>query len=293
MTVIDVGNITATWTDPAGTIWPLTDTSPDLGWFTTSGPTGWYATSYEIITDPLPRGGENVRFIRSQPARLVWPIYVGGDTHLQWLERHRQIRRAFTSTLHRGLPGTLRVTRPDGSAREIDCFYESGFEGQSGHGRLFSQDAITLYAPDGYWRDINPISTLRSYAAGSDFLDPFPTVSEGLTFGDTQITNPGDVVAWPTWTITGPMTGMTASNITTGFEFSLTYGLLAGEQITITTDRPAVRGPSGQNLAASMNWPSSYLWALDPGDNSVILNVSGAAAGTTAALEFHARYEGA
>jgi hypothetical protein len=293
MLIDDVGNMSATWTDPFGVEWPLTDTDPDVGWFTTSGPAGWHATAYEIVTDPIARGGENVRFIRANPCRIVWPLYVGGDTHLQWLERHRALRKAFVSTLHRSTAGTLRITRPDGSAREIDCYYESGFEGQAGEGRLFSKDAITLYAPDGYWRDPDPLTITRSYVPGVDFLNPFPTISAGLTLGDTEVDNPGDVAAWPEWTITGPMTAMTATNLTTGYTFSLTYPLLAGEQITITTQQPAVRGPAGQNLSYALNWPNAYLWSLLPGTNDLTLTATGGAVGTTLQMAFHARYEGA
>lgn len=293
MPVSDAWSINATWTDPTGTEWALSDISPDPGWFIINGPAGWNATTYEIVTDPVPRGGENVRFVRAQPARIVLPIYVGGDTHLQWLERHRQIRKAFVGTLHRRLPGTLRVARPDGSAREIDCFYESGMTGEAGEGHLFSKDTLTLYAPDGYWRDITTLSVVRSYVPGEDFLNPFPTISDSLNLGETAINNPGDVAAWPTWTITGPMSAISATNITTGYEFSLAFGLSAGEQVTITTWQPTVRGPAGENLTGNLDWPDAYLWWLEPGDNDLILNVSGGADGTTVQLEFHARYEGA
>jgi hypothetical protein len=293
MTVVDVGNMTATWTDPAGTVWPLTDTSLEVGFFTISGPAGWHATTYEIVTDPVPRGGESVRFIRAQPARIVWPIYVGGDTHLEWLQRHRQIRKAFISTLHTGVAGTLQVTRPDGTGRKISCYYESGFEGQAGEGRLFSKDAITLYCPDGYWSDLSVLSTTRSYVPGVDFLNPYPRVSNSLTLGETTLTNPGDVSAWPFWTITGPMTAMTGTNTTTGQEFTLTYPLNAGEQITINTLQPTVRGPIGQNLTYALDWPAAYLWPLLPGDNDVIFNVSGGVSGTSITLAYRPRYEGA
>jgi hypothetical protein len=287
--------MTATWTDPTGTVWPLTDDNPETGpgWFTTDGPGGWHATSYELVTDPVPRGGENLRFIRAQPARIVWPIYVGGDTHLQWLQRHRTIRKAFISTLHRGGPGTLQVSRPDGTARQIACYYESGFEGQAGEGRLFSKDAITLYAPDGYWSDLSVTSITRSYVPGVNFFNPFPQVSDSLALGETTLNNPGDVDAWPFWTITGPMTAVTATNITTGHEFTLTYPLAAGEQITIATLQPVVRGPAGQNLTYALDWPDAFLWPLTPGDNDVIMNVSGGLAGTTLVLAFRPRYEGA
>lgn len=289
----DVGTITATWTDPTGEVWPLSDTSDDIGWFTPPGPAGWNATSYEIVTDPLPRGGEQIRYIRSKPGVLTWPIYVWGDTHLQYVERHRAIRRAFLMTVHRGLAGVLRVERPDSSAREVECFYQGGLEGVAGEGWLYSKEAITLFCPDGYWRDTSSVSVTHSYAPGSDFLSSFPLVSAGLTLGESQIANNGDVEAWPVWTINGPISALTATNVTTGYEFTLTYALNAGEQITIITDRPQVRGPAGQNIVASLNWPTAYLWSLAPGDNAVIFNVSGAAVGTSVELEFQPRYDGA
>lgn len=289
----DVGTIIATWTDPTGTVWPLSDTSEDVGWFTINGPSGWNATTYEIVTDPLPRGGEQVRFIRSKPGTITWPVYVGGETHQQYIENHRRIRRAFTMTVHRGIPGVLRVERPDGSARTIECLYSAGFEGESGEGWLYSKDAVVLFCPDGYWRDENTISIPHSYIPGSDFLSPFPTISDSLNLGETVITNPGDVDAWPEWTVTGPMTALVGTNVTTGYEFQLVYNLAAGEQITISTDRPMVRGPAGENLANALNWPSAYLWALAPGDNDLILNVVGGAPGTSVLIDFNARYEGA
>lgn len=295
MTVVleDVGTITATWTDPTGTVWQLSDTSDDVGWFTTAGPAGWDATTYEIVTDPLPRGGESVRFVRAKPGRIVWPLYVFGDTHLEYVQRRRTIKKALMMTVHRRLTGTLRVSRPDSSAREIDCMYESGLEGEAGEGWLWSKSAITLFCPDGYWRDVTAVTETRSYIPGSDYLNPFPQVSNSLALGETVLNNPGDVDAWPTWTITGPITAVSATNVTTGYQFTLTYGLLAGEQITITTVQPTVRGPAGQNLASALDWPDAYLWSLIPGDNDVIFNVSGGTAGTQVQLTYHPRYEGA
>lgn len=289
----DVGTITATWTDPLGEVWQLSDTSDDVGWFTTPGPSGWGATTYEIVSDPLPRGGESIRFIRAKPGVITWPLYIFGDTHLQYVQRWREVKKAFLMTVHRGLTGVLRVARPDGSAREIDCMYQAGLEGPAGEAWLWSKEAITLFCPDGYWRDIDPIVLEHEYQPGVDFQAPFPQVSPGLSLGDNQLDNPGDVTAWPEWTITGPMEAITAVNNTTGYEFTLSYSLGAGEQITIVTDRPQVRGPAGQNLVTALNWPAAYLWWLDPGVNSVSFNVSGADVGTSVTLQFHARYDGA
>lgn len=290
----DVGRPTAVWTDPTGVNWTLTDSDPDgPGWFTVPGPSGWNATTYEIVTDPLPRGGESVRFIRAKAGRLLWPMYIYGDTHLAYLENLRRIKRAFTMTVHRRLPATLTVTRPDSASRTIQCYYESGLEGEAGEGWLSSKDVITLFCPDGYWQDSQQHTTTWSYLTGTSYFDPFPQVSESLSFGETQIDNVGDVDAWPTWTLTGPMSAVSATNVSTGYQWTLTYALAAGEQVTITTVQPTVRGPIGQNLVGYLDWPDTYLWSLAPGTNNLVINVSGGGIGSSVQLAYYARYEGA
>ncbi len=290
----DVGSITAVWTDPTGTDWTLTNHGVDSpGWFTLPGPSGWNATTYELVTDPIARGGESLRFIRAKPGRILWPLYIFGETHLAYLANLRAIKRAFTMTLHRRTPATLTVSRPDGTSRSIQCYYESGFEGEHGEGWLWSKDTVTLFCPDGYWQDSQIQTVTYSYTPGVDFLAPFPQVSAGLSFGDSTMTNVGDVDAWPTWTLTGPMSAFSATNLSTGYQWTLTYPLLAGEQITVTTYQPTVRGPAGQNLASALDWPDAYLWWLAPGDNDVVLNVSGADVGSSVQIDYYPRYEGA
>lgn len=291
--VDEVGNMYATFTDPEGVVWQLSDTSDERGWFTTFGVAGWGALPYEFTTDPLPRGGESVRFIRAEAGRLTWPLHIYGDTHMQFVQRYRELRRAFMMTVHRSLPGTLRVARPDGSAREIDVYYEEGFAGEPGQMWVYANPVLTLFAPDGYWRDVEATTVYREFSVGGPYLDPYRRVSSSEVLGATAVTNPGEVAAWPEWTITGPASAITATNNTTGQTFTVTYTLTAGQSITITTLRPTVRGPAGQNIASALNWPTAYLWALQPGLNDVTFSVAGSGGGTSITLNYHARYEGA
>ncbi len=293
-----VGNMYATFTDPLGGIHELTNTvgigtDDELGWFTTPEVSGWGAKPYEFVVDPLPRGGESVRFIRSQAGRVIWPLHIWGQTHQTFLERYREIRRAFMSTVHRRSPGILTVSRPDGRSRQLDVYYEEGFKGEPGEDWLYANPKLTLYAPDGYWRDTEATIVTRAYSPGVSFFNPFGTLSSSQVFGNTVINNPGEVDAWPVWTITGPAESLTATNNTTGQSFILTYSLMAGETVTITTLRPTVRGPAGQNLVASLNWPTAQLWPLYGGDNNVEFTVGGSASGTKIQLTFYPRYEGA
>ncbi len=289
----DVGTMYATWTDPLGTVWPLTDNSPTRGWFTTPGVAGWGAQPYEITTDPQSRGGESVRHIRPMPGRLTWPLHIWGDTHQQFVDRYRALRRAILMTVHRGIPGVLTVQRPDGTARSVECFYEEGFGGDAGQNWLSASPVLTLFCPDGAWKGVDQVVERREFATPVSFFSPFGTLSSSQVLGQTTVTNPGELNAWPEWTIVGPCTSLTATNNSTGQTFTLTFTRAAGAVATITPDRPTVRGPLGQNLTNYLNWPTAYLWGLLPDDNNIEFAVGGGAAGSAVQLAFHARYEGA
>lgn len=346
----DPGTLAATWVDPDEGEWQLSNTTDGSGWFTMNGPAGWGATPIEIVTDPLPRGGEQVRFIRSKPRRLQWPLYIGGATHQEFVQRYREIMRAFTRTTQRGKPGWLRITRPNGRSRQIACYYEEGFGGEAGENHLFARPVIQLYCPDGFWSGDRPVRAYRDFTAAplptnpSDpepepepgepeptvsFFNPFMTIrssnvinsgggggdgggtggdgggsgggsgedgggESGGTGGSTMIVNNGDVEAWPVWTIRGPMTKLTAINDTVGGRFSLTHTLLTEQIITITTNRPSVRGPGDANLTGKIDWFNPLgceLWPLLDGENKIRFQVDGAGPGTRVQLDFTPRYE--
>lgn len=289
----DVGTMLATWTDPLGQEWQLTDISPELGWFTTQGPGGWGAVPIEMVTDPIARGGEQVRFIRVQPRTITWPLHIWGETHQEFIERYRLLLRAFTSTTHQQAPGILTIIRPDGTRRQIYAYYREGFEGEPGENWLSANPVLNLWCPDGYWTDTEDTTISRSQPIASNFFSPFITVGSSRVLGDTEIINPGEIEAWPRWVIVGPMTKLTATNITLGQRFAITYPLGAGQQIQITTQRPMVRGPGDVNLTGYLDWPAAYLWPLLPGTNQVNFQVDGAETGTRIDMGFRARYEGA
>lgn len=290
----DVGTMRATWTSPDGQVIELTNISPELGWFTTQGPSGWGANPIELVTDPLPRGGEQVRYIRVGSRTVTWPLHIWGDTHQEFITRYRRVMRAFTQTTYRQEPGILTVYRPTGRARMIYAYYKEGFSGEAGENWLSANPVLNLFCPDGYWTDTTDTVVGRSQGGGADsFYSPFMTIGTSQTLGVTVVTNPGEVEAWPRWTITGPMAKITAVNNTLGVQFALTYPLTEGQQVRITTNRPTVRGPGDSVLTGYLDWPSAVLWPLVPGDNDIEFRVDGAGAATRVDLGFKARYEGA
>lgn len=305
----DYGTINATWIDPDGVEWPLSDSNDGSLWFTMNGPAGWGATPIEIVTDPLPRGGEQVRFIRSQPRRIQWPLYIGSpNSHEEFNSAYRRLVRAITKTSNRRAPGWLRVARPNGRFRQIACYYEQGLEGESGENHRYARPVVTLYCPDGYWSGDRPVVAERQFAASGqeggpvavNFFSPFMTLSSSkVSTGSPDdpplpVVNPGDVDAWPVWTITGPMTKLTAVNLSLGSRFALTYTLTAQQTIRITTNRPSVRGPGDANLSKYVDWFNplgAELWPLADGTNNISFQVDGAGTGTRVEMAFTPRYE--
>lgn len=286
---------TARWIDPVGTEWPLS--VPELGWFTLDAVTGLGATPIAVSTDPAPRGGTSVRHIQPQARTVIWPLHVYGATTTEFLDRYRQLARAFTRT-RRGGAGTLVISRADGSEREIAAYYQDGF-GDNPGAYLADDVALSLYCPDGFWRARDPLTQLRAYATTGTHLNPYPTISSGDVLGATVLSNPGDAEAYPEWTITGPASLITVSNVDTGEGWTLNpnatgiaHGnLLAGETVTVTTEPPAIRGPAGAVWTAALNWPGAVLWPLEPGETNVAFTVTGSGPGTSISLAFHPRYE--
>lgn len=293
----DPGRPSFTWTDPDGVVWDLSAPHEVHGFLTTEQVGGWGATPIELITDPIARGGVEVRIPRIKERRLTWPLHVYGDTHVEFTARRRALMRAFTMTSIRKRPGLLTVSRPDGDARCVEAWYEDGWGGNPGEDVRYANPVLTLFCPQGYWRSVEPEPVERVYDEGSgdSFLDPYPTVSSGQLIGDTVIDNAGDAEAWPVWTITGPATALTATNLTTGAEFILTYALDDGEVATIDTrsHRPLVRGPAGQSIVGSLNWPAAELWSLAPGANEVTFLVEGGGPGASIRITYYRQYESA
>jgi Phage tail protein. len=274
--------------NPDGTAWLSLDS-----W---SGVTG--AAPVQVVTDPHPRGGARVRHVQPQPRMIVWPLRFRARSHMDLVRSWRHVASKFTQTRRLG-PGRLRIVRPDGTAREILAWYDGGFDGLPGQGWVHDTAVVSLLCEDPYWRDTIIQRVTRSYIDQSsvNFYDSFMTIASGRVLGETTITNPGDVEAWPTWEITGPASLVTATNHTTGEAFILDPDwagggdLSVGETVTITTDPPTVRGPADAVWTGALNWPNATLWGLVPGVNHVEFQVDGADTGTSVTLSWQTRHE--
>lgn len=299
VTVPEVGYASISYIDPSGTVWPMTDSS--LPYFALAdGVSGLGAAPVVLTTDPLPRGGVRLRHVQPQARVIVWPVHVEAATHQAFTDLWRLLGRAFTDTLRYG-PGILDIAMPDGRRRQIRVRYQDGWQGlgQAGTGLSWDRAVLSLLAEDPYFYDPVPVLSTRAFAGTVDFLNPYPTVTSSQVLGDSVLHNPGDVVAWPVWTVSGPASLVTITRTDTGEAFTLdpnatgvAHGnLLAGQQVVITTDPPQVRYQDGTNWIAALNWPAASLWGLQPGDTPVNISLTGASAGSGVTAAVTARYE--
>jgi hypothetical protein len=161
---------------------------------------------------------------------------------------------------------------------------------------LFDSAVLALLCEDPYWFDPVAVTDRRESGTGVDYLAPFPSVSSGRVLGTTTLVNPGDVVAWPRWIVTGPASLITFTHDDTGQQFALNPAAVGGtlgegEQVMITTDPPRVRYEETANWAGALDWPNAQLWGLEPGRNNVTFQLDGSGPSSSVRVEYHPRYE--
>ncbi|MFI7608819.1 phage distal tail protein [Micromonospora sp. NPDC049366] len=288
-TPINPGEYVPTFIDPDGVEWAMNP--PGQEFFTLNAVTGYGITPVELITRPDPRGGVVVAGVRDLPRTLVWPVRIRDRTHLGFLARWRAIGDALAKTKRKG-PGLFRLTRPDGSAREVLCHYQGGMEGEPGGGWLDDTPELSLLVPDGHWRAPEPIKIPWSSGDVDDYFAPYPMISSGDVLGDAvTVTNPGQVEAWPTWRLEGPATQLVATNNTRGQAFTIAHDLGPGEYLDITTRPGRVTDQDGEPVMGALVRPGSVLWRLDPGANDLDFAVTGGGPATRLTLSFYPRWE--
>jgi hypothetical protein len=301
------------WIQPNGGTWALSgiqDTGDVSGFGVLDAVRGLDLPPYELVTDAIPlQPGQRLRAVKTNPRTVDLPIHIRATSTTLLQSMIRSLRWAFEPTAG---DGTLQITAPDGVARNLNCRYQGGWLGDlsSDHYGVTWQDIlVTLYACDPYFYAIGPIVT--NFAIGS-LVTTFLTTPAGNTadkflplqltgstvLGIVPITNLGDVLAWPVWTVTGPATNVILTNFlpdgtSRTLEVDPSTPLTTGQIMVIDT-RPGhktVIGPGGVNMFGDMN-ATSVIWSLQPGTNTVRVSVTGATVATQVRLEYTPAYLG-
>lgn len=238
--------------------------------------------------------GPGSRFRRVRPERRAIDLIVKVEGRT-WEERaEKQIRLSNLLDNTYG-PSILEVLQPDGRASQITCFYAGGAEGEGGPGlgtSLMVKWPITLICPDPYFMDTLPVTqTWRTGTPAAAFpLRPglFRLSGSQIIGSGARINNPGDVDAYPTWTIHGPATQVTVRNVSTDKEFTVNTTLPLGQYVRVDTNEKTSVNSSGANM-----WQyfasNPQLFTLRPGDNVIDLLLNGASSASIVELVFRSR----
>lgn len=198
----------------------------------------------------------------------------------------RALKQSLTSYLNpRRGPVTLKVTLPDASSRLIDGYYRPvpGTMDSSNWGVSWQNVGIVIRCPQPFWRsEIDWHVTWKQDASRPAILPILPLgPANSNALGTSNPVNiAGDVETYPVWSITGPLTACTITDVATGRTFTLTASIGAGETWIVDTrrGRQGVFNNVGARSRANLN-AGADLFPLQPGVSSVQTTVVGASAG--------------
>ena len=287
-----VNEMPSVWfTDPAGLVTKFSDWSN--GWVLQPGAKGLDMPAYNITQDESPGiDGYAVRQVRAGGKDIALPIaFWADDSRAAYLTRRRTLIRSLNPK--RG-EGTLTVAQSDGSARTIGARYTAGLEGDESldaAGARWCIGVLTFACPSPFWLGAEVTTEWRAAVSGTFFPILPLVVGDSQVLGAVTVDNDGDDNAYPVWTITGPATSVSLTNVTTGEVIVLTHTITVGDTIVIDTrqrQQTAVLN-GATNLWGDLS-DASTMWALEPGLNDLTLTVSGSTSNTRVRMTYQPRY---
>ena len=280
-----------TWYEPDGTPHLLSD-YPYFGML--RGRKGAFMPPVRHVQDRVPmQNGARFRDSFYDPRVLDMPFHME-DTDEETLRDHL-----------RNLMGWFNVSDGDGqlevafngTTRRLNCRFLDGLgldESMENNGIYWQDFILTLLAADPFWYNAAATEVEFSGGAGGGLFFPIlpMTLITGAIFGTNTVNNPGDVEAWPIWTIEGPTSGgIELQNVTTGRTLILSSLVLTtGQTLTIDT-RPlykTIKREDGSNQMG--NGFSGSLWPMAKGDNEITTSVAGFTVDTRVTLSFYPGY---
>lgn len=246
---------------------------------------GRFSPPVTIITDKVPSSdGSRFREARFEDRILSIPWAV--------TEADRASVRSFLVTAARtfnqskGL-GVLRLTDEASSSYDLSCILRDGLSGVDSDGRpLLQRVVLQFIAPDPFWYDTTAVS--HSWVTGDEPGSFFPilplVLSSSTVFAQPTILNDGDIKAWPVWTIAGPGSDFVVRNFTTGKTLSVNYTLGAQQTLEIDT-RSGVKSVKVDGVSVFEN-ATGALWPLEPGDNSISVELNASTSDTVVGLSY-------
>lgn len=260
---------------------------------------GAWAPGFSFIEDEVPlQAGARWRATKTLPREVSFTLFVQAADAVALAVFRRALMRTFDPTA--ATPGRLRVTTVDSLTRDLYCRYASGLAGEESPARMgpggnWAEFPLVFRAMDPYWYDASIIELVYSASTSLFTFFPIPPVrvNPDTIIGNSTVQNPGDVRAWPIWTVQGPGTSLRLENLTTGESLFLTRTLTSADILVIDT-RPGYKTVTlldGTSLYATLD-ATSVLWALAPGANDIRITLASSTSVSVVRLSAQPRYFG-
>lgn len=260
----------------------------------------------QYVADQAPfQHGDTVRSFTLQPRPLQLTIIQNFTSRATYRDGRASLLDAIrpNRVTDFNTPGSLRYYLANGTKRQLDVLVESGpgFAPPEGGWREWSfTEVLRFVAHDPVWYDptVHEISFTTSTG---NFVFPatFPITFGGFG-GQAWVGYLGNWIEYPTFTVTGPLTGLVIQNLTTGDKLELGYTLPAGFAATISLRGvKTITRNDGVNLLNYLTSDSdlaTFSIAPDPqapsGLNLLRVSGSGASSATLVKLRYYDRFIG-
>lgn len=233
--------------------------------------TGFGIPPAEVRIEKSAGDGGVFRHAKKGVRQVDLAVTILGDNRADVQVKLRRLSRLLQNSLG---PTKLVANYTDNTSLELTGFYVGGAESQWGSnaGLIWNRWVISLQCPNPFWQSgILESFSIGSGGTGRGLLPQLSKlkVSSSSTLGVVAVNNAGDVPAFPTWTITGPVKNLVITNGIQQYGFSRIFG---GETITVDTETATVTNVDGENQYFRLD-PAPKLFLLPPGITG--LNVLG------------------
>lgn len=256
--------------------------------FCTRKRVGVWSPVYKLQSSRLPLA-EGSQFSRMsvEERGLDLQVKVRGQTRDGLYALLRDISQRMDPTKGEG---QVKVITAAGETRLLTCRPEGMTQVEETETNAELQLSYT--ANDPYWYADGEITVV--FTQGGTVVTFFPffplLITNSTVFSSQTINNPGDAIAYPILTITGPGQAISLRNMTTGKMVSLDMILSEGDMIVIDTRiGKKTLTLNGNNVFDRLVKGSSF-WSLNPGNNSVNVEINSSTGATSAQIRFTPRY---
>lgn len=185
-----------------------------------------------------------------------------------------KLRRLAKMTQNNFGPLILEARYSSGTRLRLETYYVGGAESQWGDsaGNTFCRWVLSLRAPQPYWQSTTTQQfTVTQGGIGRGLLPQLTKmkVTSSQAIGRVVVNNAGDVPAYPTYRIIGPISDFAVSYA--GQSFGFNSDLTEGEIIYVNTETGEVYDAEGANRYDILN-PAPKLFRIPVGSSSIVVN---------------------